>query len=225
MVFRHELKHIINYSDYLTVKNAVSRVAKPDQYSQKDGGYSIRSIYFDNFADKALFEKLNGLSVRHKYRIRFYNFNSDFIRLEKKSKNVNMSQKESAFITKEQCENILRGDIDFLKQTGNPLLLELYLKMKNENLYPKTIVDYRREAYTYPAGNVRITFDSKIKSGLASKDVFNENLPLLPAMNGEMIVLEVKFDGFLPDIIKSAVQDIQKRPSSVSKYALCRAVL
>lgn len=225
MVYRHEYKHIIHYADYLTVKNAIARIATLDRHARRDGGYDVRSVYFDNFHDKALFEKVYGFSERDKYRIRFYNYDPGFLRLEKKSKKNHLSKKESAPLTREQCERLFAGETDFLKQTGDPLLLELYLKMKNERLCPKTIVDYRREAYTYPAGNVRVTFDSRIRSGLASRDLFHPALPLLPAMSAERMVLEVKFDAFLPDIIKSAIQDIQRRPASVSKYALCRAII
>lgn len=56
---------------------------------------------------KHYLKKINVYSRREKFRIRYYNDNFDFIRLEKKSKVNNLCTKFSAPLTKEQCEKIL----------------------------------------------------------------------------------------------------------------------
>lgn len=71
MIFRHELKHEINLSDLIAVRQALKAAAKPDQHAS-GGKYRVRSLYFDNLRDKALREKLEGLSHREKFRIRYY---------------------------------------------------------------------------------------------------------------------------------------------------------
>lgn len=144
---RHELKFFINVSDYFSIKNRIKHIASIDKNSGSSGSYHIRSLYFDNFNDKALLEKVNGYSRREKFRIRYYNDNFDFIRLEKKSKVNGLCTKFSAPLTKEQCEKILNNDIDWMLTSDKSLIQELYFKMKSQMLRPKTVVDYTREAY------------------------------------------------------------------------------
>lgn len=222
MKLRHELKHYINYSDYLILKSRLKHVAKLDKNAKENGEYKIRSLYFDNYNDKALIEKIAGVNNRSKFRIRFYHDDSAFIRLEKKSKLNGLCHKTSAIISKEECKQLLNGDIDFLKESNNMLFHELYAKMKSELLRPKTIVDYIREAYIFDAGNVRITFDKSIKTGIVSTNMFDSNLPTIETLDSHYMILEVKFDEFLPEIISDVIQTNERRANSVSKYALCR---
>lgn len=218
---RHEYKHYINYSDYLELRSRLQAVAKKDSHVDESGTYRIRSLYFDNIQDKALREKLQGISVREKFRIRYYNDDFDFIKLEKKYKINGLCGKDATLITREQCEAIINGDIDWMPETKHPLFLDLYTKMKYQLLKPKVIVDYLREPYVYKPGNVRVTIDSEIKSSIYSLDFFNQGLPMTPVTENPMI-LEVKYDEFLPAIIQDAVQLKNRRASAYSKYAACR---
>lgn len=220
-VFRHELKYYINMSDYLSIKNRLKYILKADS-NAGEKGYKIRSLYFDNYRDKALMEKIEGLNNREKFRIRFYNNDPSFIKLEKKSKINGLCSKESEIITKEECEKIIEGNYDFLKESKKPLFIELYSKMKGDLLRPKTIVDYERDAYIYPIGNVRITFDKNIRTGIASKNMFDGNLPTVAAAEKEIIILEIKYDEFLPEVIQNVVQINNRMSSAFSKYAACR---
>lgn len=219
---RHEIKVFLTLSDYISIKNRLKNFAKLDKNAGDTGIYNIRSLYFDNFNDKALMEKISGINNREKFRIRFYNHNHSFIRLEKKSKSNGLCYKSSAPLTKEECEKILNGDIEFLKDSNKDVLKEFYCKLKYQCLKPKTIVDYTREAYIFNTGNVRITFDTNIKSGLYSTNIFDPNLPTLGLVDNNPIILEVKYDNFLPDIIRDLIQTNTRRPTAVSKYAACR---
>ena len=219
---RHEIKVFITLSDYISIKNRLKNLATLDKNAGDSGIYHIRSLYFDNFNDKALMEKISGFNNREKFRIRFYNHNHSFIRLEKKSKLNGLCYKSSAPLTKEECQKILNGDINFLKDSNKDVLKEFYCKLKYQCLKPKTIVDYTREAYIFNAGNVRITVDRNIKSGLYSTNIFDPNLPTLGLVNDNPIILEIKYDNFLPDIIRDLVQTNTRRQTAVSKYAACR---
>ena len=219
---RHEIKVFINYSDYLSIKNRLKHIATLDINAGDDGIYHIRSLYFDNYTDKALMEKINGFNNREKFRIRFYNHNHSFIRLEKKSKSNGLCYKSSAPLTKEECEKILNGDIEFLRDSNDNVLKEFYCKLKYQCLKPKTIVDYTREAYIFNAGNVRITIDSNLKSGLYSTNIFDANLPTLGLIDEKPIILEIKYDNFLPDIIRDLIHTNIRSQTAVSKYAACR---
>lgn len=221
MGLRHEHKHIISYADRCILRSRVSAVMKIDENAEKDGRYRIRSLYFDNLYDKALREKIDGVNIREKFRLRYYNGDLSYICLEKKSKINGLCKKESAVVTKEEVSSILAGDIAWMKQSDKPLLCELYSKMHSEGLAPKTIVDYTREAYTFSAGNVRVTFDYDIRTGIRSTDFLSPDSVTVPVRNGG-IVLEVKWDEFLPDVVRQAVQLDCGRRQAYSKYAACR---
>jgi hypothetical protein len=220
--YRHELKHYINLGEAAILRSKLGTVMRRDSNTGSDGNYLIRSLYFDTPDDKALMEKISGVDNREKFRIRVYNCDYSFIRLEKKIKVNSMTAKFAAPLTKKQCSNILEGNIEWLKASDNSLHKELYEKMQHQQLKPKTIVDYLREAYVYPAGNVRITLDKSIKTALNSIDFFNKNLSSVETLDARMAILEVKYDAFLPEIISDIIQLGDRSKVSVSKYALCR---
>ncbi len=223
MDFRSELKHYINYQDYLIIRSKISNFLTLDKNVYKDSfEYKIRSLYFDNFNNKVLEEKLLGLNKRDKFRIRLYNDDDSFIRLEKKSKINGLCKKISCSITKDEVLSIINNDIDFLMKSDKPLFQDLYIKMKTEFLKPKTIVDYEREAYVYKIGNVRITFDKNLRTGIVSNDIFSKELCTISPINKDYIVLEVKYDEFLPEFILNLIQLGERSKTSISKYALCR---
>lgn len=222
LLFRSELKHTINRSDYLALKQRLNAVAQRDTHAEDNGAYHIRSLYFDSPDDKALREKLDGINQREKFRIRYYNWDPSYIRLEKKSKRNGVGNKQYAPMTQEQCEQLIAGEIGWMLDSRLPLLVELYGKIKFQQLRPRTIVDYTREAYLFPAGNVRVTLDSNIRTGLQSLDFFNPDLPTVPTGHPDKMILEVKFDDFLPEIMRDVVQTKERRSAAFSKYAVCR---
>lgn len=221
MEFRHEYKHYLNYMDYLCLKSQLRIVMMPDRNVNEKGEYKILSLYFDNYENKALREKLDGVNTREKFRIRYYNNDTSYISLEKKTKINGLSNKQSVRITKEEVEDILQGNYEWMAQSQKALIVELYSKMKSQLLRPKTIVDYIREPFIYEPGNVRVTIDREIRTGIVSKDFFNPNVPTITA--GEpVILLEVKYDEFLPEVIEKTVQLAARRGTAFSKYAVCR---
>lgn len=215
--FRHEYKHSITPADMVTLRMRLSAVMQHDSFTV-GGKYFIRSLYFDNIFDKALLEKLNGVNQREKFRIRYYNGDTSFIRLEKKAKFGGLSSKLSAPLTYEQADLLARGIP--VRGSKNELIDELAFKMDTQLLKPKTIVDYTREAFIYPAGNVRVTLDYNIRTGMDSTELLDPNCVTIPT--GEDIILEVKWDEYLPSAIEQAVRLGSRQTSSFSKYAACR---
>ena len=220
MDYRHEWKIEISYLDLLVLRQRLRSVMQPDPYAL-DGKYHIRSLYFDDSADTALREKLEGVNCREKFRIRLYNRDTSVIHLEKKSKWNGLCNKQSANLTAEEAQWIADGQLDWMKTSGRPLVQELYSKMMGQGLRPKTIVDYTREPFVYGPGNVRVTLDYDIRTGMSGTDFLNPHCLTVPA-GGAPIILEVKWDAFLPQIIRDAVQLESRRPGAYSKYAACR---
>ena len=220
MQYRHEVKHYINYADMLALKARLDAVAKPDP-NAINGEYLISSLYFDNYRDKALTEKLNGKSHREKFRIRYYNNDTSVIRLEKKVKDKDLGYKKQCKITKEEVRKILDGDYSWMLSSGRDLIVDLYISMMNESMRPVTIVAYRRIPYIYDAGNVRVTFDFDIRT-TTHVESFLEPLSASLNVTDNPIILEVKWDSFLPDIIRDSVQLTGRMHSAYSKYAASR---
>ena len=125
-------------------------------------------------------------------------------------------------ITRRLCEQIISGDPRGLQSASSPLLQDVFVQMRTRLLRPAVIVDYVREAYTYPAENVRITFDMNLRSGLHSFDLFNAEIPTVCPLDQNTQILEVKFDNYLPDHVRGLIAGIQADRSAVSKYVLCR---
>lgn len=218
--FRRELKYEISYGEYILISKRISQVMKRDVHAGKDGSYLIKSLYFDNCYDKALLEKLNGVSCRDKYRIRCYNNDYSRILLEKKSKRNNLCLKKSCLLTRDECEAIIRGEP--IDADGREVVADFRAAQTAGLMRPKTLVVYRREAYVYAPGNVRITFDSDIRTGMYHTDFFDDAHPLIPAQDRGKMILEVKFDEYLPDIIRNALQCGTVRIQAFSKYTACR---
>lgn len=219
MNYRHEYKHEINISDMMAVRHRLRAVAEPDEHAE-DGRYFIRSLYFDNFSDKALREKIDGVNHREKFRIRYYNHDISLLHLEKKSRQNGLSAKSVTFLTAEEAQLIAQNQTDFMRLSDRPLVQELYCKMRSQGLFARTIVDYTREAFVYGPGNVRVTLDYNIRTTLRCTDFLNPDCITVP-IPAECI-LEVKWDNFLPSVIRDAIQLTGRHSSSFSKYAACR---
>ncbi len=220
MKFRHEYKHRINMSDVIQLRTRLSAFLKHDKFAGEDGTYFIKSLYFDNVWDKALREKVDGVNNREKFRIRYYGSDTSFIKLEKKSKINGLCNKESVPITAEECKKIIDGDYGFLLESGSSLMREFYAKLYYQQLRPRCIVAYRREAFVYPPGNVRVTLDTDISGSYNVKEFLNPGLKFLGLYRES--VLEVKWDEYLPEIIRDLVQVKSRKSAAFSKYAAVR---
>ncbi len=220
MNIRHEWKHEINRCDLLALRQRLSAVMKRDEHAA-GGTYFIRSLYFDNAADKALREKLNGVNNREKFRIRYYNHDPSLIHLEKKSKRNGLGTKKIAELTASEAQSIVDGQWQWMKDDSRPLVRELHTKMQSQGLRPKTIVDYTREPFVYAPGNVRVTLDYNIRTGLGCTDFLNPDCVTIPVGDAP-ILLEVKWDEFLPSVIRDIIQLNGRHASAFSKYAICR---
>ena len=218
--YRHEWKHVITPVHRQILRQRLRVVAQPDGHAV-DGRYHIRSLYFDDLNDTALREKLDGVSRREKYRLRCYNLDFGLIHLEKKSKLAGLGRKESCSVTQSEVQALLAGQLDWMAADPRPLVGELYAKLRTGELRPKTLVEYVREPFVFAPGNVRVTIDYDIRTGLRCTDLLNTRCVTIPAGDAPAI-LEVKWDEYLPDIIRDAVQLRSRRTSAFSKYAASR---
>jgi len=221
---RNEYKYYIHLHDYAELRHKLNRFMEMDEYSVDGDGYGIRSLYFDGSQDHSMYDKNNGIFKRDKYRIRIYNGQNDRITLERKSKFGDYVSKEGASLSYEEYDSLLRGDFGFLADKPHPLHKEFHNALRHRAFRPAVIVDYTREAYVYREGNVRITFDKRVSAGINSYDLFDDNLALEEAFIGPVTIMEIKFDSYLPDLVKRIVQPEGFVRSAISKYVICREV-
>ena len=218
---RHEEKHQVNLREALVLSRRLEKLFPRDPHAGPEGSYQVVSLYYDDPYDTALRQKLDGVNRREKFRLRYYGKEPAFFKLEKKYKVKGLCGKGSCRLSREEGERLLRRDFAFLLEKEEPLAREFYAKLRR-GLAPKTVVRYTREAFLYAPGNVRVTLDGDIRAGAPERFLIPQKL--LPALGG-LAVVEVKYDAFLPEIVKLAVQVPNRQGTACSKYALCRAMI
>lgn len=219
---RHEFKYIIHEREYVGLKARLSTMMHPDENSGEEG-YHIRSLYFDDIYHTAYFEKLSGVQYRQKYRVRIYNLSDENIKLERKEKFGDFISKKSINLSKEEFYWLIhKENLEFLLQKNSDMAKDMFWDMRTKLLAPAVIVDYVREVYVMDEGNVRITFDQHLQAGIDTSNIFDRNVTLINVLEPNTMVLEVKYDDYLPAFIQAAIQIPVHRREAVSKYIYCR---
>jgi len=219
---RHEYKYYINESVYYTLRERFRYVLKMDENTKNEEGYLISSLYFDDINHSAMREKIDGSRFRKKFRIRIYDRSDSLIKLECKAKYDSLISKESATLTRQEYDRILNDDYDFLAQREERVCKELLGYHHTKLLSPVSVVEYVREAYVAEEGNVRITFDKNISTSIFGLDMFDEELALSEILPPGIMVLEVKYDDFIPKAVLGLLQIAMTEKCAISKYVLCR---
>ncbi len=236
MIWRHELKYMVDESACRHLYYALAPILRRDRHENGEsadsmGGYRIRSLYFDDLEKRGIFEKLAGTDPRHKYRIRIYNNEDNVIRLEKKIKSGQLTQKHSCVISKILVDALLGGDVEPLyaalcqnNESGNlDLLGQFYAEWRTRYLRPSLLVDYWRTPLVWPDGNVRITFDRYLSTGRYRQDLWDNDASLQAVLPPGTVIMEVKYDHFLPSFINDLLNLQGVMSLSLSKYLQCAA--
>ena len=225
---RHEMKYRISYADYYELRSRALRFMRHDPHG-RDGTYFIRSLYLDDLYLSNYNQKVDGWERRRKYRIRAYDLSKDTIKFEIKDKFDSYISKVSSLITEKQCRDIIKGNFGFAGEMiransdeGKEKALRIgYIDCACKILRPQVVVDYTREVFICDEGNVRMTFDMNLRAGQGTGDMFDPHLPTVPAYNSGQMILEVKYDDFLPEYIKKMLRSLNLWQSAESKYAMC----
>lgn len=218
--YRHELKFLISEAEHEVLRLRLKSLMKLDPHAA-DGGYLIRSLYFDDYWNSAYEEKEMGILSRKKYRIRIYDCSDAVIKLERKKKAGAYIYKEDAPLTRRQVEQILAGEYEFLLKSSYPLCREFYLECMCNVMRPRVVVDYEREPWIMDEGTVRITFDQDVRAAVSGYNLFDKTLPTLPVLESGKLVMEVKYTELLPQLIREIIPPSSQEFTAVSKYVLC----
>ena len=214
MQFRNELKFLMNAHTAAVLKYRISAVMKPDSHS--DGVYQVNNLYLDDQYDTSYNEKIHNSYIRDKYRVRFYNNDLSFIRFENKHKEGELSYKTSVLMNEDEYQSISRGNMDFILHSTHPLLQKVAALHRLRRMRPAVAFSYTREAYVYQPGNIRVTFDSNLRSDTLIPE------PYTGAPPGAGGMLEVKFDRYLPSVIKEMLDGLLLIQTAMSKYNYSR---
>ena len=217
--YRHELKFLISKTDAELLKRRLPHMMERDPHAGPSGQYTIRSLYFDDFYHHAYDEKMDGINKRSKYRIRYYNYDTRILKLEKKEKLGNLTKKTAQTITFSQAA-ALQG-LSPVESPDAPLLRELQGKVTHEGYRPMVLVDYDRTPFICRDGNTRITLDENLRTRPFCTDLTASPQAMIPLLERNQVILEVKFDDFLPGYLADAISDIPKANMAISKFALC----
>ena len=227
---RHEYKIVLTRAQYFVLSARMRALMTPDPHMPSADGYLISSLYFDDMQESAYYEKLSGSADRKKYRMRIYNGDLSRIRLECKHKVADRIEKRSAPLDEATYRALMRGDASVLAEQEHPLCREMYGLCASRRMTPRVVVSYLREAYVHPLSNTRVTFDKQLRAGWTGEAMLRQmadDVPVFPTGEfpyPEAVILEIKYDEFIPKFITDALQT-GGTLLAASKYVLCRDAL
>ena len=223
-VYRHELKFVLSQMEYENLRRLLAATMNLDENVRSGEDYFIRSLYFDTMTDTDYVNKIMGISERRKIRLRIYDTKTDKVKLEIKNKQSDYSVKETVVISREDAQELMKHNYKPLLKYDDSVSDKVYYNFMLNDYVPKVIVDYDREAYMLPIENVRITFDKKVRAAKAS-NLFCPNLPMFYILSEQQIILEVKYNNYLPQYVNDILSTACVQRMSISKYCLARELV
>ena len=217
-VNREEYKYFISQDEILYLRAMLSKVMKIDPNSRNNNKYTVTSLYFDTPINEDLEEKQSGIYYREKFRLRTYNLQNKTIKFESKKRANTAIIKDSEILSKEEAENVINGNFEVFAKHDSNFLRESYIRLKSKGYRPSIIVEYDREAYFLPFGNISITFDMDLRTYNAHKNILQLNKANIPIFLEGQQVLEVKFSSPLPEYLKKILSRIKGNRSAISKF-------
>lgn len=222
-VLRQEKKFLISLDQYYKLSHEFANIMHMDEHAGIDG-YEIRSLYFDSIDNRDFQEKEDGVELRRKLRLRNYGSNSTFAMLEMKQKQGAYQKKRSLRMSREDAIRLIKGDYEVLLGYEEDFAAECYSMIKQYCYMPRAVITYQRKPFVAKENKIRVTFDHHIMGTESNFDIFDEHLNQNYILDPYMVILEVKYNGFLLSYIKDMLKSVDKSETSVSKYCLGRAV-
>ena len=220
--YRHEYKYQCTLQKLQCIRNQIEPILYQDSNVGDDGTYTIRSLYFDDYNNRCFYENVNGTDPREKFRIRIYNGDASFIKLELKRKERGKTKKLSCHLSEELCRMAMNGELLPIEAVDSAVYRKFCMQQSTRLLQPKVIVEYDRVPFVYPDGNVRVTLDLQIRSSDRIESFLDKEIATRLIMPTNQHLLEVKFDEYIPDFIYHAIQTERLQQTTFSKYYMCR---
>ena len=222
-VSRHELKFNLNFMQFSRLSKSLENVMLKDPHNGADG-YTVRSLYFDTYAETDFYDKLAGIENRKKIRLRVYSPGTENVKLEIKRKFGDEQVKNSAVISRNDARRLINCDYSAPAKYQNKTAGMIYRIMRINHVRPVALVEYRRKAFVHPTNNIRITLDTHICSSETFFDIFTDNPVLTPVDEFAFALAEVKYDAFIMRWLSDLLSDYGFNRIAYSKYVMSRGI-
>ncbi|MCH4886633.1 polyphosphate polymerase domain-containing protein [Acidaminobacter sp. JC074] len=216
-IARTETKYRLSADKYGLLLDKLTRLLEADEHNGPFG-YTVTSLYFDSVLNKDYYDKIDGLENRKKIRLRFYNRETDQIKLEMKIKDNTYQAKESMLIYKGDAILLQEGEYDCLLKYQDPFADKIRHIMTTRSYRPVVKIQYTRRAFIGEVNATRITFDYDLRVSETSLDLFESEDYLERIPTQFFAILEVKSTGELPHYIKTQLAPLTESSRAVSKY-------
>lgn len=232
-LMRLEYKFLVPANRIDEIRKLINPFVQLDEYAAREVNkeYTVHSIYLDSMKLDDYHEKLAGIKIRKKLRIRGYNIKNleSIVFLEIKRKYENHIFKNRApvlysnlsdILKTADCEKYILKRKNFLDAKNDASKFFYLSKMKNCS--PVILINYEREAYySKNDSTLRITFDKNLRSAPFPKpsDLYFDK-QLKYAMPGKFI-LEVKFFNGFPSWLQTILRRYELKRQAISKYTIC----
>lgn len=217
-MLRHEEKYPVTSEQYRQLRELGRRTLLCDPHTT-DGIYLVRSLYFDTWKGKDYHAAMHGDLARHKMRLRTYDTDEAFYRLEEKYKKNGLSGKRDSLLTPAQAHEVAEGNYTHLEQTV-PYGSRLAKILQRDDYRPALTVNYWRDVFYLPEDDFRLTLDWDIAYG-APESFWHPEQTLTPDPDSP-IVLEVKYRTAPPAWLTKNLEEIGVVLGQNSKY--CRGI-
>ncbi len=228
---RREYKYLIPQKDIDELRRRILPFVTLDNFAAEGSQYTVRSIYFDTSKLKYYNEKIEGVKIRKKLRVRGYNELGDesIVFLEIKRKYENHINKNRSALKYYNLDDLLStSDLESYCLTENGFQNsvadgERFLHhIHKHSLKPIVLIVYEREAYFSKFdSSLRLTFDKNLRYILfPSLDELYSEEDMSFAMP-KYFIFEVKFSAGFPGWLQAIIRDLSISRMALSKYTIC----
>lgn len=224
---RYELKYIVSASVAHAIEGKLIGHCAHDSHGN-EGCYINETLYFDSPSLDFYFQKIEGVKLRRKVRIRRHGDAGpwDEVFVEIKRRNGQYIEKSRFSLPAPMLPFLFdasqRGKII---ETLTPAEVQVYNEViALEQLYylrPIIFIRYQRKAFWAEGDErLRITFDSDLSYDVVNHDCLSplENIQLM--LGGDQIVMEIKANGRIPFWVLDVIKEFSCRMVRFSKYCL-----
>ena len=222
---RFELKYVIPFEEALGFVTGLGELLQPDPHAGPGGVYRLGSTYYDSDGFACFWEKLDGLKVRRKLRVRRYEDIDDgtgFIEIKQRVDRT--VQKRRIRLPLDTIFSILPPPSgEERAQPGelldDPVVAEALALVSLYDLRPKINIRYQRRAYfaTYDPA-LRITIDTRLTCRTHNLDWTGDSDGEIFFMPPHMAVMEIKFNHSVPIWLTTWVAHFEAELRRLSKY-------
>jgi len=224
---RYEIKYYIPQFLVPDLMEFITPYMELDPFSanRPDNFYTIRSIYYDSARMDFFYEKMDGLRIRKKLRVRVYNEPAPdspaFLEIKRRYENVIFKERVKVpFSQTEDICNLRKKPADNALQTHSSRIIEKFLyNLTQRNLRPTELVTYERIAFCGLMDNtLRLTVDKDVRTRLYPllEEIYDENN--FTHIIDRFYILELKFYGYMPKWMRRISSKFNIQAQSISKY-------